>query len=396
MTMAKIIMHIDLNAFFVSAELLRHPELINKPVAVGGHFRRGVLSTASYEARKFGVNSAMPIYQAKRLCPELIILNGDYKYYQELSHNFFTYLKDNVSSIIEMASIDEAFLDLTELLKDNHSPIEYLMSLQKTLKEKFGLSCSIGLGPTKFLAKMASDMKKPMGLTIIRKRDISKILFPLPIKDLFGIGKKSQAKLLRLNIKTIGDFYYYNSFELQKMMGKMYFTVMDWLNGKGDDTVNVEASDPKSISSSSTFLIDTNNYNEIVDSLKYQVKDIVAKLNNNNMVCQTIHITLRDSEFKTITRCKTFETPLEKETDILEKVLELLDKHWTGNELRLVGAGLSSLTIKDNYYAQLNLFNLEQNQKECKTRLLINELNRKSNKPVFMTLKELEKKNNKN
>ncbi len=389
-------MHIDLNAFFVSAELLRHPELVNKPVAVGGHFRRGVLSTASYEARKYGVNSAMPIYQAKKLCPELIILNGDYKYYQKLSINFFTYLKENVSSIIEMASIDEAFLDLTDVLKDNPSPIEYLSELQTTLKSKFGLSCSIGLGPTKFLAKMASDMKKPMGLTIIRKRDIKQKLFPLPIKDLFGVGKKSQAKLSRLNIKTIGDFYNYNPIELKKIMGKMYNTVINWLNGKGDDVVCVESSDPKSISSSSTFLIDTNNYNEIVDSLKYQVKDIVNKLHRNNMVCSTIHITLRDSEFKTITRCKTFESPLEKESDILEKVLELLDKHWSGNELRLVGASLSSLVIKDNYYAQLNLFNIEQNQKECKTRLLINELNRKSDKPMFMTLKELQKKNNKN
>ncbi len=394
--MARVIMHIDLNAFFVSAELLRHPELVNKPVAVGGHFRRGVLSTASYEARKYGVNSAMPIYQAKKLCPELIILNGDYKYYQDLSKNFFGYLKENVSPIIEMASIDEAFLDLTDVLKDNHSPIEYLSDLQATLKAKFGLSCSIGLGPTKFLAKMASDMKKPMGLTIIRKRDIKQKLFPLPIKDLFGVGKKSQAKLLRLNIKTIGDFYNYNPLELKKIMGKMYSTVINWLNGKGDDVVCVESSDPKSISSSSTFLIDTNNYNEIVDSLKYQVKDIVDKLHRNNMVCSTIHITLRDSEFKTITRCKTFESPLEKESDILEKVLELLDKHWSGNELRLVGASLSSLVVKDNYYAQLNLFNIEQNQKECKTRLLINELNRKSDKPMFMTLKELQKKNNKN
>lgn len=390
--MAKIIMHIDLNAFFVSCEILLNPSLEGKPVAVGGSYRRGVISTASYEARKKGVYSSQAIYQAKKLCPDLILLNGNYDFYQKKSAEFFSYIKNNVTPLIEMASIDEAFVDLTSVLNKEKEPEIYLRNLQKTLKETTGLGCSIGVGCSKFIAKMASDYQKPMGLTIIRNKEIKKYLFPLPIKDLFMVGKKSVQKLKALGINTIGDFYYYDKNELIKIMGKTYDYLINALNGNGDDEVSTIYNDPKSISSSVTFMFDTTTYAEIEDSLKYQVKDIVKQLKQKNMLAATIHITIRNREFKTITRSKTLTHPLEKEEEILSEILSLFDKNWDGSPLRLVGASLSNLSLKDNYYAQLNLFTLEKDQKECETRLLINNLNRKSNKDFFMTLHDYEKK----
>ena len=202
--MSKIILHIDLNAFFATAECIRDPSLIGKPVIVGGLTSRGVVSTCSYEARAYGVHSAMPIFKAKELCPDGIYLQGDYRYYEMLSRSFFSYIY-NFSPIIEEASIDECFVDMTKPLSHVSDPIPYLENLRDGLFKELGLKCSIGIGPTKFLAKMASDMKKPMGITIIRKKDIPNMLYPLKIGDFFGIGKKSVPRLNLIGIYTIGD-----------------------------------------------------------------------------------------------------------------------------------------------------------------------------------------------
>lgn len=390
--MSKIIMHIDLNAFFANAELLRHPELIGKPIAVGGSSRRGVISTCSYEARSYGVRSAMPLYLAKRLCPSLIVLPGDYKYYQELSNKFFSYLKNNVSPIIEIGSIDECFVDMTSIMKDEKDPLSYLKKLQLDLKKETGLSCSIGLSVTKFLAKMGSDYKKPMGITIIRKKDIKKLLYPLPIGDMYGVGKKTVVKLQKIGIYKIGDFAIREDQELQKVLGKMYFVLKDWINGHGDDVVSDAYDDPKSISTSTTFMYDTSSYDELTMMIKNQSKIVSKELKKKKMIGTTIHLTLRDSEFKTITRSKTLDVVLEKEDDIYFHAMELFDKYWAGDEIRLIGVGVSSLHLKENYHSQLNLFNIEKEKEECKTRLLINELNRKIDKDLFMTLKDYKNK----
>ena len=188
--MAKIIIHVDLNAFFATAEQIRRPDYVGKPVIVGGLGPRGVVSTASYEARAYGVHSAMPIGEARMLCPNGIFLPGDYRYYEMLSRSFFGYLK-NYSSLVEAASIDEGFVDMTSMLSKEKDPMAKLVQLQRGLLEQIGLKCSIGVGPTKFLAKMASDMKKPMGITVIRRKDVKKMLYPLPIDSFFGIGKKT-------------------------------------------------------------------------------------------------------------------------------------------------------------------------------------------------------------
>ena len=280
------------------------------------------------------------------------------------------------------------------ILIKEENPYLYLKNLQLKLKNETGLGCSIGIGTTKFIAKMASDMHKPMGITIIHNHDIKKILFPLPIKDLYGVGKKTQIKLLKLDVKTIGDFYNYDENILRSILGKYYDELILCLEGKSSSEIEYIKPEAKSISSSSTFAYDTATYEEILNSIKYQVKDIVNQLNKKNLLTLTMHLTIRYFNFKTINRSKTVLKPLESENEILEQLITLFEQNWNGKEVRLIGVGLSNFVSKNNYYEQLNFFNIENVNNKCKTKLLINELNRKADKKIFMTLKDLERNTN--
>ena len=194
MHMVKVIVHIDLNAFFVRAEEIKNPDLEGKAVAIGHNGRAGIVSTCSYKAREFGVRSGMPMNQAVKLCPHLLIIPGDYRFYAALSYEFKSFVKQ-YTKIVEEASIDEVFADFTNVLKGVKDVEQFFKDFQKQLFEITGLKCSIGVAPTKFLAKMGSDYKKPMGITIIRRKDISKIIYPLDISDMFGVGKKTAPRL---------------------------------------------------------------------------------------------------------------------------------------------------------------------------------------------------------
>ncbi len=385
-------MHIDLNQFFAAATRLLEPDLNGKPLIIAGDTRRGIVSTASYEARKYGIKSAMPTYMAKKLCPKVIIREGNYKWYQQKSNEFFSYIKDNYSTHIEIASIDECYVDMTELMKDVKDPYLYLKNLQEDVYNNTHLEASIGLGPTKFLAKMGSDYKKPMGITIIRKKDIKNILYPLPIEDFYGIGKKTYPKLKELGINTIGDFALNDSYEVKKIMGKFYLIAKSWINGEGDDHVDENPFDPKSISSTNTFLFDTNDYEEISKMLENKAKEVSLDAKKNNKVGKTITLILKDSSFKSITRSITIDKPTNSFIDIYTNVMTLFDKYFNNQLIRLAGVGLSQLIDKEEFYVQMNLFNLEQNQKECSTQLLINKLNRKANKELFYPASKIKEK----
>lgn len=385
-------MHIDLNQFFAAATRLLEPDLIGKPLIIAGDTRRGIVSTASYEARKYGISSAMPTYIAKKLCPKVIIREVNYKWYQQKSKEFFSYIKEHYSPHIEVASIDECYVDMTDLMKDIKDPYLYLKNLQEDVYNNTHLEASIGLGPTKFLAKMGSDYKKPMGITIIRKKDIKKILYPLPIEDFFGIGKKTCPKLKELGINTIGDFALNDSYEVKKVMGKFYLIAKEWINGEGDDHVDENPFDPKSISSTNTFLFDTNDYEEISKMLEIKAKEVSLDAIKNNKVGKTITLILKDSSFKSITRSITIDKPTNSFLDIYTNVMNLFDKFFNNQLIRLAGVGLSQLMDKEDFYVQMNLFNLEQNQKECSTQLLINKLNRKANKELFYPASKIKEK----
>lgn len=387
--MSKIIMHIDLNCFFARAQVIKEPELEGKPLIIAGTTRRGIVSTASYEARKFGINSAMPTYMALRLCPNVIIRNCDFNLYHELSQKFFSYIK-KYTDIIEIASIDECYADMTEVMKDCKDPVAFLKNLQDNLFQETKLMCSIGLAPTKFLAKMASDIKKPMGITIIRRKDIKNILWPLPIKDMFGIGKKTYPKLEKIGIKTIGDFALDQQEETKKILGKFYYVLKDWAYGKGSDEVIVEANDPKSIGNSSTFLFDTDDYEEIRSMIYQESLDVSKRAEKENKIGYTITIVIKDSDFKTTSKSETIQVPTNSVEDIYNTALKLYDNYFVNKMIRLVGVTLSNLIDKKEFFVQMSFFDMEMHKEKCATKILINELNNKYRKNIFMKASELE------
>lgn len=389
--MSKIIMHIDLNCFFARAQVIVEPELEGKPLIIAGSTRRGIVSTASYEARKYGISSAMPTYMAQRLCPDVIIRDCDFDLYHKLSNKFFNYIR-KYTEIIEIASIDECYADMTECMKDCKDPNKFLLDLQNKLFEETKLMCSIGLAPTKFLAKMASDIKKPMGITIIRKRDIEKILWPLPIKDMFGIGKKTYPKLEKIGVKTIGDLARNESEEVKKILGKSYNVFKSWAHGYGSDEVITEYQDPKSIGNSTTFLFDTDDYEEIRNMLYEKCVDVSKRAQKENKIGTTISVNIKDSEFKMFSRSETINTATNKIEDIYNIAIKLYDNHFNGRIIRLIGVTLSNLLDVKDFYVQMSFFDIERHKEECATKLLINELNNKVKKNLFFKASELEKK----
>ena len=394
--MSKIICHIDLNTFFVRCEELKNPSLEGKPVIIGHRGRAGIVSTSSYEARKFGVKSGMPVYKALLLCPNAMVIDGHYEDYVGKSQEFIDFVK-RFTKKIEQMSIDECFADFTEVLKNNRDPKGFFRNFQVNLLKETGLKCSIGIAPTKFLAKMASDMKKPLGLTIIRRRDVRKMIDPLPIEDFFGIGKKTAPKLKEIGIKTIGDLAtLVNSDDenIKVLLGKFYYSIKDWINGYGSDEINTDEFDPKSIGHSTTFIQDTDNSEEIKPYLYKLAKEVSQDAISKDKVGTTIQIVLKDSEFKVINRSKTLEKSTNDEKIIYDVACELLEKNFNGHMTRLCGITLQNLKNPKEEIQQMSIFdNFEDIKEECATKLLIAELNRKMHGSVFKTaadhLKEL-------
>ena len=397
--MSKIILHIDLNQFFVRCEEIKNPSLIGKPVAVGGDGRKGIVSTCSYEARNYGIHSGMPTFQAKMLCKNLILLPGDYKFYELMSKEFINFIKKFTHNVEQM-SIDECFCDFTDILdRKGISPISFLRNLQNNLFKKTGLKCSIGVSTTKFLAKMGSDYKKPMGITIIRKREIPEILFPLPVKDLFGIGKKTYPKLERAGYKTIGDLYYglKNDDEaLSNFFGSYKQDIINNLEGNSSDTIHVGFSDPKSMGMTRTLDFDTNDKVYIRKFLTNLMKTLLDDFSKSGKLCKTIQLTYKSSDYENGFKTNTVSKSLDNYTDSIDELyregLKLFDKTYKNEEIRLIGFTLKNLKEKHDVVVQMTFENYERHESENKTQLLINELNRKSKKETFIRLSDLKDK----
>lgn len=389
--MAKVILHIDLNAFFVRCEELEDPSLIGKPVIIGHSGRGGVVSTCSYKAREFGVRSGMPTFQALKLCPNAIIIPGHYSLYSKKSHEFINFVKRH-STLIEQASIDECYVDMTKTLSNIKNPLEYIKNMQDTLFEETGLMCSIGVAPTKFLAKMGSDYKKPMGITIIHRKDIARILYPLPIESFFGIGKKTAPKLRKMGISTIGDLAKLineDDPEIKKEFGRFYYGIKDWISGYGSDEVETEPWDPKSIGNSTTFKFDTNNFEEIKEYVRELSKEVSERAKEANKVGYSVQLVLKDDDFKVINRSKKLNKPTNDFIEIFDIATQLLEANLGDKMIRLAGVTLQNLIDPSEVVIQMSIFdNYDEIKEECATKLLIAELNRKMKKPVFKTAAE--------
>lgn len=377
--MAKVIVHIDLNAFFVRCEEIRDPYLENKAVAIGHVGRAGVVSTCSYEARKYGVHSAMPMNQALKLCPHLLVIHPDFRFYRTMSHNFRNYIR-SITPLIEVASVDELFADFTDVVKKEKNVVKYFENIQQTLFDLTGLKCSIGVAPTKFLAKMGSDYRKPMGLTIIRRRDIKKILYPIPIEDMFGIGKKTAPRLKYLKINTIGDLanaLNSNDEKVLHVLGKMADELKLWVNGYGSDTIYTEEYDPKSIGNSTTLKEDTDQYDFIRDAFEEIAIEVSERAKKEGKIGNTIQIMVRDTNYRSHNKSITFSKATNKTEDILSHALKLYDANFMGLTIRAVGITLQNLVDVKDMKIQMTFYDYEAHEEESQTKLLINNINRK-------------------
>ncbi len=331
-----------MDAFFAAVEQKRHPELIGKPVVIGGAgdpTKRGVVSTASYEARKYGIHSAMPLQQAYRLCPEAVFLPVDYDEYMKVSEKVKDVLR-SFTPLVEDVGIDEAFLDITDVDMESE---EITNMIKERIRKETGLTCSIGIGPNKLLAKIASDMKKPDGLTIISPADIKKLIWPLPVRKLWGVGPKTERRLKDIGINTIGDLA---SIPLEKLMeyfGQSYGNYLYEASRGIDESPVITYWEPKSMSRETTFQRDTDNWNVIAKNLAELSRDVVDSMKESGYKGKTVTIKIRFSDFETHTRAKTLEDFTDSLEIIRKAAFEALGKIELKKRVRLIGVRVSSL-----------------------------------------------------
>lgn len=359
MKKVKVIFHIDLNQFFCAVAIKLNPSLNGKVFAIGReNSTKGVVSTASYEARKFNIKAGMPLIDAYKNYKNLIVVNPEYSYYEKYSSLFFDILSQYTNSLL-VVSIDEGFLDVTnQTLGNNIHPVEYATIIQNRVKEELGLECSIGIAPTLFLAKMASDLKKPMGISILRKRDAIEVLGNLHVSQIYGIGKKTTEKLNFLKVNTVNDFLNKdNKYYITKILSEeLYNGFIDKLNGNSSDSVAAQVAKSKSISHSETYDKPLTNFDEILNQLVNQSKRLVEQLEMLNMRTRTITITLRDIFFNTITRSITVDYTDEL-TEINAHIENLLEVNYKDERLRLVGVTLGNIKPYDETII-ITLFNV--------------------------------------
>lgn len=391
--MARVLFHIDLNAFFASAEELRNPELKEFPIAVGSLSSRGVLTTANYKAREFGVHSAMPVRQALSLCPELKIIPGDYEYYRSLSRQFFDYLRQ-YSGMLEILSVDECFLDVTEPIKKYARPLDLAVDIQQGVYEKLGLKCSIGVAPTRFLAKMASDMMKPMGITVLRKSEIERKLLPLPVKDMMGIGKKTLPKLQELGIETIGDLANPdNRNKVALILGKNYWPMMMQIQGKSSDQLSF-SSTRKSISHAETFGSDLYSLEEVLNQTRMIAMKLAGRMQKISKMGKQLSVTLRDRDFNNQVRSISLSDYTSRYETLYEAAAILVTENFEPIGYRLIGITVGSLKDEDQINLQPTLFE-PASATETIIRQLNNSVKNEGLDAFFMPASELLKKQNK-
>lgn len=390
-------MHIDLNAFFATCEEIRDPSLASLPVLIGHAGRSGIVSTANYNARRYGCHSGQPTFQALRLCPNAKIISPDFDYYSMMSLSFFSYLR-KFTPLVEPASIDEGYADMSKALEGAKEPEGYFKALQEELKKETGLSCSIGVAPTKWLAKMASDLKKPMGLTIVRRRDIQSIIYPLPIESFWGIGKKTSPRLRSLGIKTIGDFAKIANSDdplLIKELGKFFLTAKEWVNGRGEDEVKAEEEDPKSIGAQITLPYDCSSLEEASPFLEKIASEISLRGKKERKTGKGVTLSLKTSDFKLHSKAALLSDSTNDEKTIFQEAVKLFPSLFLklgGMKIRQVGITLSRLVDPSRESVQMSLWNYESYEKKDATKLLIEDLNRKMDKPLLKRASQAERK----
>ena len=354
------ILHVDMDAFFVSVELLERPELRGKPVVVGGRpDQRGVVSAASYEARKFGIHSAMPLRTAARLCPHAVFLDGHHEKYSEWSDRVASILA-RFSPIVEMVSIDEAYLDLSGTERLHGPPLAVADKLLRSITQTTALPCSGGLATTRLVAKVASEQAKPRGLVWVAPGMEAHFLAPLPIRKIPGIGEVTERALRALGIETVEQLASHSQEKLEKVFGQWGTALYRKARG-GDAYEFLIDAEPKSISHNHTFGEDTDNVQELESMLSHLSQKTCKRLREAGLSSRTLTLTIRYAGFETHTRSKTLQDPARLDNDIFAVFLELFREHRDAKrKVRLLGVALSGLS---HGAEQLDLLEAERRER---------------------------------
>ena len=381
MQKGRIIFHIDMNCFFASCEIAQNEELRGKPIVVAHDdpFQRSVIVSPSYEARSYGIKAPMRVKDAFKLCKNIIVVEPDYHLYSYYSKCFYNYLL-TITKNVQMASIDEAFLDVSDLDCDF---VELAKTMQKYLLDEYKLPSSIGIAPNKFLAKMASDMKKPLGITVLRKREIDKLLWVLPIEDMLGVGKKTAPRLREIGINTIGDLANFENKELLiKTIGVASSeNLVKLANGIDEAIVDSNPSDDfQSVSNAHTFDDDTYDIKEIKNILKLISGTISNRLENKGYKAKTVGINIRYNNMYTLTKSKSINEGISDSLEIYNIFEDLFDDYYTeGSGVRYVN-GFASRTFKANNIdnKQISIFDdLDKLDEEEKVKRILNGVKKK-------------------
>ncbi len=355
--MDRVVFLVDMNAFFISCEMSRNSELVGKPAAVAGNpkTRTGIILAANYEARKFGVKTTMVIHQALKLCPDMLLVPPEHRFYEKKSMEVMEIL-ERFSPIIEQNSIDEAWLDMSGTETLFGSPVEAAQQIMDSINEELGLWCSIGISQNKLLSKIASEIKKPMGITELWQKDIQTKLWPLKVTDLYGIGKQTGLKLSNLGIKTISELANYNSQALVSFLGRQGLELQRMAHGIDESAVTPHVSgEMKSIGRSTTLSSDITDIDEVKTTFIEMCEEVGFEARKNNKKGRTIQITIKYSDFKTITRQTSIE-PTYLTKDIYETGFSLLNKNWNSlMPVRLIGISISGFE-NDSLSGQMSLF----------------------------------------
>ncbi len=386
-TSRRYILHMDMNAFYCSVHAAERPDLYKgKPTAVAGsvELRKGILVTSSYEARARGVRTGMTVRQALSVCPDLILIAPDFDLYRKYSRGFLQ-IAGNYTPLVEAVSIDECFLDVTGSSQFG-TPVEMAETIRRRVRSELALPCSIGVAPNKLLAKMASDMRKPDAVTVLRRRDVPALLWGKPCQTLYGIGSKTADKLGRLNIRTIGDLAAADERLLVEKFGVYGAWMKRAAHGLDDAPVNPVPEVAKSIGHTTTLPANLTQREELGRVLLNLADQTTRRLRRQGMMCSTVQITIRDPSMKTITRAAGLSAPTDVWDDVYKEACRLVDLHWKpGQPVRLLGITLQGLSPKKETAVQLDLFSYEKKPKSENLQRVMDRLRDKFGEDAVLT-----------
>lgn len=351
-----MILHVDMDAFYAAVEQQDNPLLKGKPLIVGGRSKRAVVTTASYEARAYGVRSAMPMYQAVALCPEAIVIPGRMSRYKEISAQIMKILAA-FSPLMEQVSIDEAFLDIHGMEKLFGSPEAIAAAIKHTIRSATGLGCSIGIAPLKFLAKIASDLDKPDGLTILGSEDITDFIEKLPLKKVPGVGPKALAHLRTLGLNTLGDVKSIPEKRIMDKIGKFGMRLIALAHGLDDAAVEPDRP-VKSVSAEHTLPENISDPDVLKKYMLFQSETVGRALRRSGLRARTITLKIKYHDFKLVTRSETLAKPVQTSKLIYASAVRLLSQKQLLHPVRLVGVGASHL-LSEKTPLQQDLFDTD-------------------------------------